>query len=175
MNKTLRNLNIMIAVSAVGILAVTSNCLGGNALNAGTNQPVVLSSANDPLFAQPASGSWPGAVTNGGASLISMQRMTNRLRFTSRQEAFGTNQSRATAVPRGARSVLTAQMNAARERMISEQLVARGITNQAVLAAMRKVPRLLPYEVATNMFEDKPVDIQSKGSEMTIDVFSGGW
>ncbi len=51
-------------------------------------------------------------------------------------------------------------MKTARERMISEQLVARGIANQAVLAAMRKVPRLLPYEVATNAFEDKPVDIR---------------
>jgi protein-L-isoaspartate(D-aspartate) O-methyltransferase len=53
-----------------------------------------------------------------------------------------------------------AEVNVARERMISEQLVARGIANQAVLDAMRKVPRFLPSEVATEIFEDKPVDIR---------------
>lgn len=58
------------------------------------------------------------------------------------------------------RAAARAQIQAARERMISEQLVARGISNHAVLDAMRKVPRLLPYEQATNAFEDKPVSIR---------------
>jgi protein-L-isoaspartate(D-aspartate) O-methyltransferase len=57
-------------------------------------------------------------------------------------------------------SKAAAEVEVARERMISEQLVARGIANQAVLDAMRKAPRILPFEVMTDAFEDKPVDIR---------------
>ena len=77
-----------------------------------------------------------------------------------RELSRGTNRSPDTNAPLAPHSTDMEQLEVARERMVSEQLIARGITNQAVLAAMRKVPRFLPYEVAANRFEDKAVDIR---------------
>jgi len=56
---------------------------------------------------------------------------------------------------------------AARERMVEEQLVARGIENQAVLEAMRKVPRheFTTEEMRGRAYEDRPLPI---GHEQTI-------
>ncbi len=43
--------------------------------------------------------------------------------------------------------------------MVNEQIIDRGITDKATLAAMRKVPRHLfvPYSVADEAYEDTPV------------------
>lgn len=48
-----------------------------------------------------------------------------------------------------------------RDRMVREQLVARGITDEAVLGAMRKVPRHLFVEEAlhASAYEDHPLPI----------------
>lgn len=49
----------------------------------------------------------------------------------------------------------------ARERMVTEQIVARDINDQAVIAAMRKVPRHLfvPKEYISEAYEDNPLPI----------------
>ncbi len=48
-----------------------------------------------------------------------------------------------------------------RQRMVKEQLMARGIQNQAVLAAMAKVPRHLfvPDALAPTAYDDRPLPI----------------
>ena len=48
-----------------------------------------------------------------------------------------------------------------RERMVKEQIQARGVTDQRVLAAMRKVPRHLfvPDALRTDAYEDFPLPI----------------
>jgi protein-L-isoaspartate(D-aspartate) O-methyltransferase len=55
----------------------------------------------------------------------------------------------------------------ARDRMVDEQIVPRGITDKAVLAAMRKVPRheLVPAELAAHAYSDRPLPI---GFDQTI-------
>jgi protein-L-isoaspartate(D-aspartate) O-methyltransferase len=55
----------------------------------------------------------------------------------------------------------------ARDRMVDDQIVGRGITDKAVLAAMRKVPRheLVPAEVRALAYEDRPLPI---GFDQTI-------
>ncbi len=49
----------------------------------------------------------------------------------------------------------------ARERMVTEQIIARGISDKAVIAAMRKVPRHLfvPGEYIREAYEDNPLPI----------------
>jgi protein-L-isoaspartate(D-aspartate) O-methyltransferase len=46
-----------------------------------------------------------------------------------------------------------------REKMVNEQIIARGITDKATLAAMRKVPRHLfePNSVADQSYDYNPV------------------
>ena len=48
-----------------------------------------------------------------------------------------------------------------RERMVTEQLIARGIKDERVLAAMRKVPRhcFVPNESVENTYGDYPMSI----------------
>jgi protein-L-isoaspartate(D-aspartate) O-methyltransferase len=48
-----------------------------------------------------------------------------------------------------------------RESMVADQIAARGINDERVLAAMRKVPRhlLVPAEVAAYAYEDMPLPI----------------
>jgi protein-L-isoaspartate(D-aspartate) O-methyltransferase len=48
-----------------------------------------------------------------------------------------------------------------REEMVAEQIAARGINDERVLAAMRKVPRhlLVPVEVAAYAYQDMPLPI----------------
>ena len=55
----------------------------------------------------------------------------------------------------------------ARQRMVAEQIAARGITNQAVLDAMRRVPRhrFVPTSQAAHAYEDRPLQI---GHDQTI-------
>ena len=55
----------------------------------------------------------------------------------------------------------------ARDRMVDEQLVSRGIRDKEVLAAMRRVPRhqFVPPEVAPYAYADRPLPI---GFEQTI-------
>lgn len=55
----------------------------------------------------------------------------------------------------------------ARERMVEEQLVPRGIRDTRVLEAMRKVPRhrFVPDEMKAAAYEDRPLGI---GHEQTI-------
>lgn len=55
----------------------------------------------------------------------------------------------------------------ARQQMVSDQLVARGINDPDVLEAMRKVPRhrFVPAEVAPQAYEDHPIPI---GYDQTI-------
>lgn len=50
---------------------------------------------------------------------------------------------------------------AARNNMVTVQIVDRGVTNQAVLAAMRKVPRHLfvPEEYINKAYDDNPLPI----------------
>ncbi|MCU0580691.1 MAG: protein-L-isoaspartate O-methyltransferase, partial [Desulfobacterota bacterium] len=57
--------------------------------------------------------------------------------------------------------------NKARERMVREQLIPRGISDTAVLAAMRKVPRHLFIEEALwgEAYSDYPLPI---GERQTI-------
>jgi protein-L-isoaspartate(D-aspartate) O-methyltransferase len=54
-----------------------------------------------------------------------------------------------------------------RERMVAEQIAARGIADSAVLAAMRRVPRHLfvPASVRPSAYEDRPLPI---GNDQTI-------
>ncbi len=61
----------------------------------------------------------------------------------------------------------TDQYQAARERMVSYHLAARGITDERVLEAMRKVPRheLVPDEMKPYAYADHPLPI---GEDQTI-------
>ncbi len=49
----------------------------------------------------------------------------------------------------------------ARERMVADQIEARGIADPRVLAAMRKVPReqLVPEDVRASAYQDRPLPI----------------
>ena len=51
--------------------------------------------------------------------------------------------------------------SAARARMVDEQIVARGISDPAVLAAMRRIPRemFVPEEARDQAYDDAPVPI----------------
>ena len=51
--------------------------------------------------------------------------------------------------------------SAARARMVDEQIVARGISDPAVLAAMRRIPRdlFVPEEARDQAYDDAPVAI----------------
>src|SRR5674476_293908 len=53
------------------------------------------------------------------------------------------------------------QNESAREQMVSSQIVARGISDQATLKAMRKVPRHLfvPATYAKEAYSDRPLPI----------------
>jgi protein-L-isoaspartate(D-aspartate) O-methyltransferase len=55
----------------------------------------------------------------------------------------------------------------ARERMVSRQIVRRGVSDKLVLAAMRKVPRheFVPENMKPRAYEDNPLPI---GEEQTI-------
>lgn len=55
----------------------------------------------------------------------------------------------------------TDQFSSAREQMVSSQIVARGISHQATLQAMRKVPRHLfvPASYASEAYSDRPLPI----------------
>ena len=57
--------------------------------------------------------------------------------------------------------VEAADLRASRDRMVREQIESRGITNTAVLAAMRKVPRheFVPEQWADAAYEDHPLPI----------------
>jgi protein-L-isoaspartate(D-aspartate) O-methyltransferase len=54
-----------------------------------------------------------------------------------------------------------------RDRMVDDQVIPRGITDKAVLAAMRKVPRhqFVPPEMAPYAYSDRPLPI---GFDQTI-------
>ncbi len=64
-------------------------------------------------------------------------------------------------------AVATDWAEAARERMVDEQIVARGIKDKRVLAALREVPRheFIPEEGRDHAYEDHPVPI---GHDQTI-------
>ncbi len=55
----------------------------------------------------------------------------------------------------------TTSHDKAREKMVKEQILARGISDKAVIAAMRKVPRHLfvPAEYMSDAYEDSPLPI----------------
>jgi protein-L-isoaspartate(D-aspartate) O-methyltransferase len=57
--------------------------------------------------------------------------------------------------------------SAARGRMVTEQIAARGVTDARVLTAMRKVPRheFVPADVRARAYEDSPLPI---GHDQTI-------
>ena len=59
------------------------------------------------------------------------------------------------------------EFDEARRRMVSEQIAARGVTDERVLAAMAAVPRheFMPAEVRDEAYADRPVPI---GYEQTI-------
>jgi len=142
---------------------------------AGTNLAEGLIRSNGPSLAEQAlamsnSIAQKHGFTNGAPHFVTARASAHLLSTNSpmssklRLPSGGTNL--AMAGPPGARvfsmsrAAAVAQMKSARELMISEQLVARGISNPAVLDAMRKVPRLLPYEQATNALTDGPVNIR---------------
>jgi protein-L-isoaspartate(D-aspartate) O-methyltransferase len=56
---------------------------------------------------------------------------------------------------------MTDRFAARRERMVAEQLVTRGIEDERVLAAFRRVPReaFVPEEFADEAYEDNPLPI----------------
>jgi protein-L-isoaspartate(D-aspartate) O-methyltransferase len=56
---------------------------------------------------------------------------------------------------------------AERERMVREQIAARGVTDERVLAAMRRVPRhrFVPEAQRASAYQDRPLPI---GSDQTI-------
>jgi len=62
---------------------------------------------------------------------------------------------------------MSVDLHDARERMVAEQLVARGINDRRVLAAMRSVERhrFLPPEFAEHAYDDGPLPI---GESQTI-------
>jgi protein-L-isoaspartate(D-aspartate) O-methyltransferase len=70
----------------------------------------------------------------------------------------------ASRAPASSASDATAQ---ARERMVRDQVEARGVRDARTLAAMRKVPRheLVPAEMRSRAYEDRPLPI---GHEQTI-------
>ncbi len=59
------------------------------------------------------------------------------------------------------------QYSSLRQRMVSEQIIARGITDQRVLDAMRRIPRhwFVPEEYANIAYSDTPLPI---GNGQTI-------
>jgi protein-L-isoaspartate(D-aspartate) O-methyltransferase len=63
--------------------------------------------------------------------------------------------------------IADADFAARRARMVREQIARRGIMDERVLAAMRKVPReaFLPPELAEFAYDDTPLPI---GAEQTI-------
>jgi protein-L-isoaspartate(D-aspartate) O-methyltransferase len=67
----------------------------------------------------------------------------------------------------GAALAIDDPSSAARERMVTEQIAARGVTDARVLAAMRKVPRheFVPADVRARAYEDAPLPI---GNDQTI-------
>ena len=64
-------------------------------------------------------------------------------------------------------STSVADFPAQRERMVEEQIVMRGVVEESVLAAMRKVPReeFVPEELRAASYDDRPLPI---GYEQTI-------
>lgn len=54
-----------------------------------------------------------------------------------------------------------ARYAAARERMVTRQIISRGVTDQPTLQAMRKVPRhiFVPKEYESEAYEDNPLPI----------------
>lgn len=56
---------------------------------------------------------------------------------------------------------VTADFAADRDRMVKEQIVMRGVTDERVLAALRKVPReqFVPEDVRTDSYADGPLPI----------------
>jgi protein-L-isoaspartate(D-aspartate) O-methyltransferase len=54
-----------------------------------------------------------------------------------------------------------ARYAAARERMVSQQIISRGVTDQPTLQAMRKVPRhiFVPKEYESEAYDDNPLPI----------------
>jgi protein-L-isoaspartate(D-aspartate) O-methyltransferase len=67
----------------------------------------------------------------------------------------------------GQRATSASDFTAQREQMVEQQLVARGIKDQRVLAAMKKVPReeFVPSEERASSYEDGPLQI---GYDQTI-------
>ncbi len=65
------------------------------------------------------------------------------------------------------RGKMTKDPEAAREEMVAQQIVARGVDNAEVLAAMRKIPRHLfvHREMRSAAYEDEPLPI---GARQTI-------
>jgi len=73
----------------------------------------------------------------------------------------------ATALPAAAQQANESGWRELRERLVAEQLVARGIRDSATLAAMRAVPRheFVPPDARHLAYEDTPLSI---GREQTI-------
>jgi len=70
-------------------------------------------------------------------------------------------------VPAAAQQDREEEWGALRERMVQEQVAARGVRDSATLAAMRQVPRheFVPAQVRRLAYEDSPLPI---GSDQTI-------
>jgi protein-L-isoaspartate(D-aspartate) O-methyltransferase len=85
------------------------------------------------------------------------------------KRAFALTIAAVVAVAGAARSVATAAdpTQAARNRMVDEQLVPRGIKDPGVLAAMRRVPRhaFVPEDMRALAYADRPLPI---GHDQTI-------
>ena len=67
----------------------------------------------------------------------------------------------ALAVPAAAQQDREEEWGALRERMVQEQVAARGVRDSATLAAMRGVPRheFVPAQVRRLAYEDSPLPI----------------
>ena len=159
-------LKILAGVTVAGLVSASA-CLGGGEPQTNTNT-AQASLTNDPI-APPVSDyvvlqSDPGTNQPGRPHRSAIHHpppihggmSTNAI--PRRQTPSGSAQANVSVTSRSAR------FDAARERMVTEQLAGpgRSITAQSVLDAIRKVPRqsFLPSEVASNAYVDGPVNIR---------------
>jgi protein-L-isoaspartate(D-aspartate) O-methyltransferase len=168
MNKIITSITVkLLAGATVAGLVSASACLGDSEPEAKTNT-AQASLTNDP-WAPPQSDyvvvpSEPGTNKPGRAHAsatphhVSIQGGMSTNAILRRHMHSGSVQTNVVM------AAALARFDAARERMVTEQLAGpgRGITAQSVLDAMRKVPRqsFLPSEVASNAYVDGPLNIR---------------
>jgi len=168
MNKIMTSITVkMLAGATVAGLVSASACLGDGEPQANTN--TVQSSSTNDTVASPMSDyvvlpSEPGTNQSGKPHKPATPHPPPIHQWTSTNAILRRQRSSNSGQVAWAGEGAAAKFDAARERMVTEQLAGpgRGITAQSVLDAMRKVPRqsFLPSEVASNAYVDEPVNIR---------------